>query len=58
MKATRRYRTVEGDNSGELDDYVNKLIEEGWQPLGFCQICAWDTDNHQLAYLQTMVKYD
>lgn len=30
----KAYRIVHKRNSGELQEEVNKLIQEGWQPLG------------------------
>ena len=41
----------------QIDQMVNLLIAEGWQPLGGTSL-AWDPHDERYWYCQGMVKYD
>ena len=53
MKKIIAYKMVKFSNAQELEETVNKLIQEGWQPQGGASIA-----NEIMDHCQAMVKYE
>jgi hypothetical protein len=54
---TKRYHLALGSDLEKLQNDVNKLIGEGWQPLGRLVVLQPPTDAGA-RFLQTMVQYE
>lgn len=50
------YTLATARDAPELNDVVNVLIEEGWQPYGM-PVIHWDEDNYTV-YAQAMVRFE
>ena len=48
------YTAVSTGNFKSFKDSVNKMIEEGWQPLGGISLAEWP----DFIFTQAMVKYE
>jgi hypothetical protein len=51
----KEYRVVRTFETEELEQNVNELIEDGWQPLGGVRLIR-DGAIKKVLYVQTMVK--
>lgn len=54
------YQILTATSPGDLEDYVNQAIQDGWQPLGGVSFSP-TTGMHTTApynYRQAMVKYE
>ena len=51
----KEYRVVRTFETEELEQKVNELIEDGWQPLGGVRLIR-DGAIKKVLYVQTMVK--
>jgi len=50
------YRTIVMSNSGELDECINDLIKEDWQPLGGISIAVDGQQPSCFTFAQAMVR--
>ena len=59
MKEIKEYKIAASHSPDELANIVNKMISEGWQPLGGVAILAFalSGNKQQTISNQAMVKY-
>ncbi|MEK6152162.1 DUF1737 domain-containing protein [Flavobacteriaceae bacterium 3-367] len=56
MKITE-YNIISLSDIDQVVNQANKLISEGWQPFGNISM-AYDVDQGDMLFVQTLVKYD
>jgi hypothetical protein len=57
MKKVIRYEVIYANSEGEFVEQINKMINEGWQPLGGVGI-TYIEKQMQVVYHQAMVEYE
>jgi len=51
------YDILEYDSIDDLIENVNKMIKEGWQPIGGVQVLHYSWENERKGYTESNTEY-